>query len=161
MAEVLIGFAMRPALLASAIVIALPASAYAAGLSIAMDEVRTISFEKPIATVYVGNPAIADITMIDSRHAFLIGKGFGATNIVALDSDGKQVFDSPVAVLANSSTAGSTLVLNRGTQRVTYSCTASHCEAMAAPGDSKDVFDQINSQLSSHSDAAHKAASGQ
>ena len=99
--------------------------------------------------------------MIDSRHAFLIGKGFGSTNIVALDSEGKQVFDSPVAVLANASTAGSTLVLNRGTQRVTCSCTASHCEAMAAPGDSKDVFDQINSQLSSHSDAAHKAATGQ
>ena len=130
-----------------------------AGLSLAMDEVRTMTFASPVSTVYVGNPAIADINMIDGRHAFVIGKGLGATNIIALGSDGKQVADTRVAVLAANSQ--STLVLNRGAQRITYSCTASHCEAMAEPGDSKDVFDQINGELSNHSEAAHKAAAGQ
>ena len=150
---------MRRTLFAALVVVA-ASPAYADGVAISMDEVRTITFGTPVKTVYVGNPSIADVNMIDSRHAFIIGKGFGSTNIVALDADGKQVFDSPVSVLSTSGD-GTTLVLNRGTQRVTYSCTASHCEAAAVPGDSKDVFDQINGELAAHSDTAHKAAQGQ
>ena len=152
---------MRHVLFAASLALALPAPAFAAGIALAMDEVRTVSFAVPVATVYVGNPSIADINMIDARHAFVIGKGFGNTNIVALDGDGKQVFDSSIAVLASAANAGSTLVLNRGTQRATYSCTASHCEAMPEPGDSKDAFEAINSQLQTHSAAAKSAAGGQ
>jgi Flp pilus assembly secretin CpaC len=152
---------MRRAVFAALLAVVAPAPCFAAGLDIAMDEVRTVNFETPVATVYVGNPAIADINMIDARHAFVIGKGFGSTNIVALDADGKEVFDAPVAVMATAGNADSTLVLNRGTQRVTYSCTTSHCEATAEPGDSKDAFEQITSQLAVHSDTAHKAAAGQ
>jgi hypothetical protein len=152
-------FAASFGLIAPAALIA-PAPAFAAGIAVAMDAVHTVTFATPVATVYVGNPSIADVNMIDARHAFIIGKGFGSTNIVALDADGKQVFDSPISVLSSSG-SGSSLVLNRGTQRVTYSCTASHCEAAAVPGDSKDVFDQINGQLTTHSDNAHKAAQGQ
>ena len=152
---------MRRVLLATSIVLALPSPGFAAGMAIAMDQVRTITFQTPVATVYVGNPSVADINMIDARHAFLIGKGFGSTNIVALDATGKQVFESPVSVLASTASNSSTVVLNRGTQRTTYSCTANHCEATAEPGDSKDVFDQISGQLAAHNDAAHKAAQGQ
>jgi hypothetical protein len=147
-------------LAATSLALLAPAPAFAAGLSLAMDEVRTLTFPAAVSTVYVGNPAIADINMIDARHAFVIGKALGATNIMALDSDGKQVADTHVAVLAATNTQ-STLVLNRGAQRATYSCTASHCEAMPEPGDGKDAFEQVNGQLASHSDAAHKAAAGQ
>jgi hypothetical protein len=150
---------MRRVLFAASLLCLAPVPAFCAGMSLAMDEVRTVTFDAPVSTVYVGNPAVADINMIDARHAFVIGKGLGATNIIALNTDGKQIADTHIAVLASNS--GSTLVLNRGAQRITYSCTASHCEAMAEPGDSKDVFDQINGQLSTHSEAAHKAAAGQ
>ena len=152
---------MRHVLFAASLALALPAPAYAAGMALAMDEVRTVSFAVPVATVYVGNPSIADINMIDARHAFVIGKAFGNTNIVALDGDGKQVFDTQIAVLASAANASSTLVLNRGVQRSTYSCTAGHCEATPEPGDGKDTFEAINSQLASHSAAAKSAAAGQ
>jgi len=152
---------MRRVLFAATLALLAPAPAFAAGIAVAMDAVHTVTFDTPVATVYVGNPSIADVNMIDSRHAFIIGKGFGSTNIVALDSDGKQVFDSSVSVLSSSVGDGSTLVLNRGTERVTYSCTANHCEAAGVPGDSKTVFDQVNGELTAHSDAAHKAAQGQ
>ena len=33
-----------------------------AGVSIAMDEVRVVTFQRPINTVFVGNPTIADAT---------------------------------------------------------------------------------------------------
>jgi Flp pilus assembly secretin CpaC len=152
---------MRRAVFALSLVLAAPSPSFADGLAIAMDEVRTVSFENPVATVYVGNPAIADINMIDARHAFVIGKGFGSTNIVALDGSGKEVSNTQIAVLSGAGSSDSTVLLNRGTQRVTYSCTAERCEATPEPGDGKDVFDAISSQLAAHSDNAKKAAAGQ
>lgn len=148
---------MRRAVIALGLLAPLPA--HAAALSLAMDQVRTLTFPAPVATVYVGNPSIADINMIDARHAFVIGKGFGSTNIVALDHDGKLVSNTQIAVLSGPNGA-STLVLNRGAERVTYSCSASQCEATPEPGDSKDVFSEINGQLTSHADTARHAATG-
>jgi Flp pilus assembly secretin CpaC len=145
-------------LFSAGLTLALPAPTFAAGIALSMDEVRTVSFAVPVSTVYVGNPSIADVTMIDGRHAFVIGKSFGSTNIVALNSDGKQVFDTHVAVLAAANNAGSTLVLNRGTQRATYSCTVNHCETVPQPGDGQASFDAINGELSTHIAAAKGAA---
>jgi Flp pilus assembly secretin CpaC len=126
-----------------------------AGIALAMDEVRTLTFARPIATVYVGNPSIADITMIDARHAFLLGKAYGSTNIVALNHDGDQVYDSRVAVVERRNES---FTLNRGAQRVTYDCNAGRCEISPTPGDGKDSYDQAMNQLGSHADTARKAA---
>ncbi len=131
------------------------APAHAAGVSVAMDEVRTVTFPKTVATIYVGNPAIADINMIDSRHAFILGKGYGSTNMLALDQDGKQVSNTHISVLARQD---SSLTLQRGANRVTYSCTAAHCEVTPQPGDGKDAFDAANSQIAAHSATAKTAA---
>src|SRR5258708_11815214 len=81
-------------------------------VALALDEVHTIAFRTPVATVYVGNPSIADVTMVDSRHAFVQGKGYGRTNIVALNRDNVQVFNSHVTVTGNE--GGGTVTLNRG-----------------------------------------------
>ena len=149
---------MRRVLLA-AIAIAVVSPACAAGksggLALTMDEVRTLTFKGPIATVYVGNPTIADITMIDSKHAFVQGKAYGRTNIVALNHDGVQIYNTRIDVTEG---AASTLTLNRGVQRVTYNCEGGRCEPSPVPGDAKDVFDQIAGQIGSHADAARKAA---
>lgn len=131
------------------------APAYAAGVSVAMDEVRTITFPKTVATVYVGNPAIADINMIDNRHAFILGKGYGNTNMVALDQDGKQVSNTHISVSARQDAS---ITLQRGAGRVTYSCTAAHCEITPQPGDGKEVFDSANGQIAAHQATAKGAA---
>lgn len=148
---------MRRTLFAAAILFAAH-PAYAAGVAISMDEVRTITFPKPVATVYVGNPAIADVNMIDSRHAFLLGKGFGNTNIVALDHQGDQVSNTYVSVMAREA---STVTLQRGPGRLTYSCSASHCEATPEPGDAKPDYDAVNGEINTHQAAAKGAAATQ
>lgn len=129
--------------------------AHAAGVSVAMDEVRTITFPKSVATIYVGNPSIADINMIDSRHAFILGKGYGNTNLLALDPDGKQVSNTHISVLARQDAS---VTLQRGASRITYSCTANHCEATPQPGDGKEVFDAATAQIGAHETAAKTAA---
>src|SRR5215469_13759315 len=145
---------MRRTLIAALAVLA-ATPAHAAGVAVAMDEVRTVTFPKSVATIYVGNPAIADINMIDSRHAFVLGKGYGNTNMVALDQDGKQVSNTHISVLARED---ATVTLQKGANRVTYSCTSNHCEATPQPGDGKDVFDAANAQITSHEATARTAA---
>jgi len=124
-------------------------------ISVPLDEVRVVAFSQPIATVYVGNPTIADVSMIDSRHAFVLGKGFGATNIVALDADGKQVINDPISVFGHT---GNTVILHRGTQQATLTCGNARCEAAPTPGDDKDSFSSRMEQLAQHQDAGTKAA---
>jgi hypothetical protein len=134
----------------------LPAQAGPGEVQLALDEVHTLTFHSPVATVYVGNPSIADITMVDARHAFVQGKSYGRTNIVALNQTGGQVFGTYINVIGADH--GDTVVLNRGAQRVTYSCTVSRCEPTPTPGDGKDTYAAQNSQISLHQDAARKAA---
>jgi Flp pilus assembly secretin CpaC len=151
---------MRSALFATVILVGPSiASAQAADVSVMMDEVRTMTFKSPVSTVYVGNPSIADINMIDSRHAFILGKAYGSTNIVALNQQGAQISDTRVDVLASA--RESTVTLNRGAARVTYSCTANHCEVAPQPGDGKDVYTGANGQMGEHQDIAKKAAATQ
>ena len=125
-----------------------------AAVALALDEVHTLTFRTPVSTVYVGNPTIADVTMIDARHAFVQGKGYGRTNIMALNRDNVMVFNTHVTVTGSQ---GGTVTLNRGAQRVTLNCAGGRCEPTPMPGDGKDS-DTVNSQMATHQAAARGAA---
>jgi hypothetical protein len=125
-------------------------------IALPMDEVRVVAFSHPVSTVYVGNPTVADVSVIDSRHAFVLGKGFGATNLVALDVDGKQVVNEHITVFGHT---GSTVILHRGTAQATYTCASSRCETSPMPGDDKDTFATRMDQAEKHQDMGVKAAS--
>ena len=125
-------------------------------VALALDEVHTLTFKAPIATVYVGNPAIADVTMIDSRHAFVQGKGYGRTNIVALNHDNVQVFNTRITVTGNE--GGGTVTLNRGAQRITLNCAGGRCEPTPTPGDDQKTYDTQNQEAATHQGAARGMA---
>jgi len=125
-------------------------------LALALDEVHTLTFKNPIATVYVGNPAIADVTMIDARHAFVQGKGYGRTNIVALNHDNEQVYNGHVSVTGGQ--GGGTVTLNRGAQRITLNCGGGRCEPTPTPGDDQKAYDTESGQVTSHQSAARGMA---
>ncbi len=126
------------------------------GVSIVMDEVRVITFPRPVATVFLGNPIIADATMIDSYHAFLLGKTFGVTNLVALNAQNQTIVNQQITV---ANRGGGVVTLNKGTAQFTYSCAAGHCEASPRPGDQKTFFDDTEAAISGHQDQSIKAAS--
>ena len=121
------------------------APAFAGGVAVPLDEVRTVAFAKPVATVYVGNPAIADINMIDARHAFVLGKSFGTTNIIALDHWGRQVSNTYVSV---SGANGATVTLMKGATQTTLSCTGVRCESAPLPGDTR--YGEVSGDVSKH-----------
>jgi hypothetical protein len=94
--------------------------------------------------------------MIDARHAFVQGKGYGRTNFVALNQDGVQVFGTSITVTGASS--GNTVVLNRGAQRITLNCAGQRCEPTPMPGDGKDAYDPANGVAAAHQNNARAAA---
>lgn len=126
-----------------------------AGVAVAIDQARMVSFSEPVKTVFLGNPTIADISMIDSEHAFLLGKTFGVTNMIALGPDGKQISNQQVVVLND----GEAVTVNRGADQYNYMCTPSHCETAPRPGDPQAYVNNTESTTTSHESSANGAGS--
>ncbi len=140
----------------AAAVIGVAAPALAGSVTVPIDQARLVTFKQPVSTVYVGNPAMADITVIDSRHAFVLGKAFGTTNIIALDGTGKTISNDPLTILGH---VASTVTLNRGPSQFTYACADSRCEAAPVPGDDNQSYYQpVMGQNTQRQDMGQKAA---
>jgi len=148
------GSAMRTTITTALAFVCLTSSALAGGVSVPMDEVRTVTFGKPVTTVYVGNPSIADINIIDARHAFILGKSYGTTNIIALDAQGHQVSNTFVSVAAAAT--ASTVTLVKGTTQQTLACNGQRCEPAPRPGDSN--FAALTGDIEKHFDLGAKGA---
>ncbi len=118
--------------------------AQAADFLVEMNKSRALHFPQPVATIMVGNPAIADVTVEGSQLVYVMGRSYGRTNIVALDSDGKAIADMNVSVVAQNA---STVTLTRGAGQYSYNCTP-RCERVPAMGDSPESFATLMSQMS-------------
>src|SRR3974390_1810697 len=138
-------------LLAAAATAAIAGDAVAGGVSVPMDDVALVAFKSPVSLVYIGNPSIAELTMLDSRHVFVLGKRFGATNLIALGAD-KSVIDNEVITV--SSRHGDAVTIFRGTDTYNYVCTNMHCETRPVPGDPKAYFDNTEGTAGEHESTA-------
>ena len=126
----------------------------AGGVGVTVDQARLVSFPQPVKTVYVGNPWIADISMVDPQHAFILGKTFGVTNMIALTADGKQLSNQQVTVMNN----GAAVTVNRGAEQYNYMCTRSHCETAPRPGDPQAFVQNTETVATTHEGSASAGA---
>ena len=112
-------------------------AARAETLTVAVDQAQVVHLPKGVATIVPGNPLIADVSPASGGVWVVTGKGYGTTNMLALDRQGSVVMNMTVEVLGAS---GSNLVVvYKGAERETYSC-APDCEHRITLGDSKDYF---------------------
>jgi hypothetical protein len=125
------------------------------GLTVPMDEAKLITFTQPVTTLFIGNPVIADVTIIDSHHAYLLGKTFGATNMIGLDANNRQVMNAQINVTNRMVGA---VTLNRGADTYNYSCTRLHCETSPRPGDPSAFVSNTQGTVQSQQEASTKAA---
>lgn len=88
---------------------------------------RLIRFDRPIATVVIGNPEVADARAQTDRSIALVGKAVGITNLIALDNTGTEVFSSLVVVGARD--AGKVIINSRKQlhEYWAYRCTSDNC----------------------------------
>lgn len=134
---------------------ALSAPAVAGNIAVPMDQVRMVTFDKPVSTVYLGNPAVADVTVIDSKRVFVLGKAYGSTNLIALDGAGNQIAEKALTVYGGN---GGTVTLNRGAEQLTYACAATRCEMAPLPGDASQSFSTVMGEVNQHQTMGKQAA---
>jgi hypothetical protein len=117
--------------------------AFAESITVNVDEARIMKLPEGVATVVIGNPLIADATLQSGGILVLTGKGFGATNLLALDRTGRVVTNKTVEVVGAK--GADLVVVYRGMERESYSC-APVCERRITLGDSPAYFNNALSQ---------------
>jgi Flp pilus assembly secretin CpaC len=119
------------AALACIAVLVAPASAVlaqSAPVTVKVNMARILRINAPAATVIIGNPGIADITIQDPQTLVLTGKSFGQTNLIVLDTLGNPVADTIVQDQAD------VVTVYMGDARNSYACTPV-CQPMVMLGD--------------------------
>jgi hypothetical protein len=131
------------------------APAHADDISVSVDEARIMKLPDRVATIVIGNPLIADAALQGGGVLVLTGKGFGSTNLLALDRAGKVVMNTNIQVVGPASRE--LVVVYKGIERESYSC-APECERRLTLGDSPAYFGAILSQSGSRTGGASGAA---
>ena len=104
---------------------AAPLAAAAAPLNVPVDQVRRLSFSGMAASVSPGNPAIADVNVVDEQTILVVGKKPGVTNLIVLDRAGRTLFNDRVVVTAADVNG---VTISRGGKVTAYACTP-HCQS--------------------------------
>jgi len=120
-------------------------------LEVVLDQAALMKLPDKVSTIVVGNPMIADIALQSGGLMVVTGKGFGATNLIALDRSGAVLMERSIVV--SGPRGKDTVQVYRGVQRETYSCTPS-CERRITLGDSADYFSAIAGQAEARNGAA-------
>ena len=131
-------------LLAATLAAALPARADT--IQVVVDQAKVMRISRPADVVIIGNPAIADATIQDNQTLIITGHSYGTTNLILLDSEGKQIANDLVSVGAQNDDI---VTIYRRASRETLSCTPD-CSPMLAVGDNTQTFDAVNAQIQSH-----------
>ena len=100
-------------------------------ISVKVNMARILRISAPAATVIIGNPGVADVTIQDPQTLVLTGKSYGAANLIILDSSGNPVADTMVSVVQPT---GDTITVFNGQARTTLSCNPI-CQATIMLGD--------------------------
>jgi len=110
-------------LLAAGLLVApMAAQAQDGALNVEIDRSARVQLRGAAASVIVGNPQIADVSMVDANTLFIVGKGYGVTEVVAVDGVGRTLFQREIIVSGGST--GSVRVW-RGAQATEMACGSS------------------------------------
>ena len=134
-----------------------PISGNSDPISVNVDQAKLVKLPAHIATIVVGNPLIADVTLQPGGLVVVTGKGYGATNVIAMDRAGGILVDRIIQVEGPSDQV---VTVYRGVERELYSCMPV-CQKRITLGDGAAYFnatmDQANN-LSSQASSGGSAA---
>ena len=143
-----------PAVLIAAAMVAGGGASGQEMLDIVLDRATVLKIPEKVATVVIGNPLIADVSLQPGGIMVVTGKGHGITNVLALDRSGTVLLEKSVQVIGGSQDLVS---VYRGGQRESYSC-APNCEKRTTLGDTTDYFTNTLGQTMTRSGSAQGAA---
>ncbi|WP_017932222.1 pilus assembly protein N-terminal domain-containing protein [Robiginitomaculum antarcticum] len=128
----LTGCILAPALIAlSAAAFIAPAAL--AGEVVTMDQTHILKLPRPASAILLGNPDIADVSVYSDDTLFLMGRGFGSTDLLVLDAQGQVILRTDITVVSRPSSQSVTMITGNG-KRNTYFCQP-YCRPSPIAGD--------------------------
>ena len=129
----------------------------ASTIAVNVDQARLVKLPARVATIVVGNPLIADVALQAGGVIVVTGKGYGATNFIAMDRTGEVLVDRLIQV---EGPTDQLITVYRGVDRESYSCMPI-CQRRITLGDGDNFFNStmnqagnLNSQASTNAAAA-------
>ncbi len=108
------------------------------------DKAKIVTLPPETATVIIGNPTFADVTLIkNSEQVIVTAHAYGETNLIAVSGDGKFLVEKELRVVPEEKRV---VVLQNGTSRVSYACKPD-CMPTVQLGDDNDVFNKAGTQI--------------
>lgn len=123
-------------------------------IAVNVDQAKLVKLPNRVATIVVGNPLIADVALQSGGIIVVTGKGYGATNFIAMDRTGEVLVDRVIQV---EGPTDQLVTVYRGIDRESYSCMPI-CQKRVTLGDGdgyfKSTMDQSGTLASQASGAA-------
>lgn len=119
-------------------------------IAVNVDQARLVKLPARVATIVVGNPLIADVALQAGGVLVVTGKGYGATNFIAMDRAGEVLVDRQIQV---EGPTDQLITVYRGVDRESYSCMPI-CQRRVTLGDSDNYFNTTMSQAGTLSNSA-------
>jgi len=124
---------MRRAATAALLTLCLASLAGAAladsGMSVGLNQSRRIVLRGTAASVIISDPHVADVAMVDAHDMILLGRGYGATDVIVLDRAGHTLMDSRVVVSAPET---GRVTIHHGGVTSEFACTP-RCQSLSPP----------------------------
>lgn len=73
-------------------------AASGAGVTVSVGEGRLLRLDRPVASVFIANPEVADVQVQSPRTVYVLGKRTGRTSLFALDEEEEVIFGGQVEV---------------------------------------------------------------
>jgi len=111
-------------------------------IAVNVDQAKLVKLPTRVTTIVVGNPLIADVTLQNGGIIVVTGKGYGATNFIAMDRSGEVLVDRVIQV---EGPTDQLVTVYRGVDRETYSCMPV-CQRRMTLGDGDTYFKSVSDQ---------------
>jgi putative type II/III system pilus formation protein len=135
--------------------LAVGAEPVAGAIAVNVDQAKLVKLPTRVSTIVVGNPLIADVTLQNGGIIVVTGKGYGATNFIAMDRSGEVLVDRVIQV---EGPTDQLVTVYRGVERETYSCMPT-CQRRMTLGDGDNYFKSVSDQANQLSGQASSSAS--
>jgi hypothetical protein len=123
-------------------------------IAVNVDQARLVRLPARVATIVVGNPMIADVALQAGGVLVVTGKGYGATNFIAMDRGGEVLVDRVIQV---EGPTDQLITVYRGIDRESYTCRPI-CQRRVTLGDGDSYFKTAIDQAGTLNNTAGGAA---
>lgn len=107
-------------------------------LTVRVEARQKLDLSRPVSAFRIVNPEVLDARALDESKVELIGKAPGVSQVVAYDDVGNPVYERQIRVVRAAprghGAPGQAVLVQSGTARIVYSCTAGRCFAAGASG---------------------------